>query len=151
MYSIIEKNRRLIIDSIPAGYVHEYEWLIQQRALALDPNYQRRYKLIWIMGPARLSAAYCEAYFNALQNPIVGNVALNQLPKEIYTHALRADGILTCQFSFASKLLHMHDPRRPIYDSRVARFFFAYLPSGGNRENRAQAFQDFYAFLEDEH
>ncbi len=151
MYSLIEANSGLIIDSITGNEVDEYDWLIENRSSALSAEFQRRYKNFWGMGAARLSRDYFEMYFDALVNSQSGNLLPSQLPAAICKNALRSNGLSTFQFSFASKLLHMHNPKRPVFDSRVARFYFVDLPSSGNLDSRLQAFEDFYHFLEGEY
>jgi len=52
------------------------------------------------------------------------------------------------QFSFATKLAHMVDPRLPVYDSLVAAFYFHVPRSGASQlETRLRDLLSFYKFL----
>jgi hypothetical protein len=145
MYSIISTFQELIIDGIGPQDVTEYDWLCQHVREADTAAYQQRYKNFWGMNVAQLSSGFYATYFNFLKLSAVP--ALKTLCQTLFDSSTRRDGRQTLQFSFATKLLHTLDPRLPIYDSFVARFFLFEPPSSdcplSERIGRLIAFHDF--------
>jgi hypothetical protein len=152
MYQLIERHRNYIVDSIRPSDIGEYAWLRSNRRHANTGEYQRRYRKYWIMNRAFLSAEYFLAYFEFLATAPARNTPFGNLPVEIYTEASKSNGVLSCQFSFASKLLHTLSTRRPVYDSRVAWFYFFTDPgASADVDTRTAALEGFYEFLEYEY
>lgn len=134
MYAIINQNIGALLDSINSqADIDPYVWLLAElpnRNVAQDQEFQRVYRNYWKLNPARLSDKYLAAYFGHLEqlkgqpeHVTVEAVARHLLP--IPTHG---SGRQSLQFSFSSKLVHMLDSEKPVYDSLVEDFFF--LPSG---------------------
>jgi hypothetical protein len=99
-----------------------------------------------------LGQAFRSAYFTLLEkekrstaSPAVDKVAraLYEIPVAKERKAL--------QFSFASKLAHMVNPRLPIYDRAVEAFYFLPRSYSGTPEERLQNLMLSYRFLIDEY
>ena len=151
MYSVIEESREIIVPAISRsrGDIREYEWLRLNVAQSGTPEYQGRYKNFWTMYPARLSETFYQKYFGALQST---PVSLSNLCQVLWDASARPNGRQSLQFSFATKLLHMLQPELPIYDSRIAWFYFFPEPSRDwPLERRIETFVGFYEFLIDEY
>ncbi len=70
----------------------------------------------------------------------------------LYNTAVSRNGDRSIQFSFATKLLHIADPRLPIYNSRVADFYFFQSPARSlSLKQRIGRFLDFHTFLMQEY
>ncbi len=152
MYRIIEQFAPKVVGTIPADFVTEYEWLLRNLALVKSPEYQKKYRKYWAMNVAQLGADFYTVYFGNLE------LATRQLPiivdlvQTLYNSYKRRDGRQTIQFSFATKLLHMASPQLPIYDSRVAAFYFFQEPSLNlGAQQRIDCFIAFYDFLSREY
>jgi hypothetical protein len=141
-----------LVAAIPASHVADYDWL-RENTDALDtPRYQTRYRAYWQMTAARLSPDFCAAYFAALRTGLKSAPELGPLTHALYDTATHLNGRRSLQFSFASKLLHMANPRIPIYDSQVARFyFFLEPPRERPLEERVATLVAFHGFLAQEY
>jgi len=129
MYDLINAHVQAILQTIPPDHATDYDWLIQNLHQTATSEYQERYRKYWQLNAARLCANYCAAYFQALQAaqaspPILGDVA-----QRLYQTPTNKNGRKSLQFSFVTKLLHMVNRSAPIYDSRVAAFYFFQVPS----------------------
>ncbi|HLH01096.1 MAG TPA: hypothetical protein VKX49_32635 [Bryobacteraceae bacterium] len=150
MYAVIDKFRQSIIGAIDPSYVTEYEWLLQNIGQATSPAYQQRYKNQWAMNRARLSNSFYATYFGLLQQKTAQ--PLSTLCQTLYQSSARSNGTQSLQFSFATKLLHTLNPRLPIYDSRVARFFLFDEPqTTAPLQQRISTLIDFHNFLVQEY
>jgi hypothetical protein len=115
-----------------------------------DTAFQATYKKYWQLNAARLSASFCAAYFGLLEErkntpvPTVEEVA-----RLLFQYPTQGDDRRSLQFSFATKLVHMLDPKKPVYDSLIRHFYF--LPSTTSREERLVDLLVSYKFLEDEY
>lgn len=154
MYLLINAN----IDVILRDYVKEspqdapeYDWLFQNVHRCGDSEYQRRYRKHWAMNGARLSEVYCKAYFENLQTALCKPLQIRQLMMDLYAIPSHQNGRKSVQFSFATKLLHMADPRLPIYDSKVAWFYFFVEPSADHGLAKIDKLVEFYKFLTEEY
>jgi hypothetical protein len=154
MYATIEKFQETIINAVVSEDVSEYDWLIQNLGSASTGDYQQKYKSFWTMNVARLSGSFHTAYFSALctAQAQAQALVLGGLCRMLYESSTRSNGVKTLQFSFATKLLHMVNPRLPIYDSRIARFYLFQEPSADQPlERRIDGFCAFYSFLANEY
>ena len=129
MYNVINAHVQAILDTIPETHITDYDWLIQNRHLCAEPEYQRNYRKYWGMNAARLSDAYYGEYFRELQAELVDAATLADLAQRLYQVPAHANGRQSLQFSFATKLLHTVDNTTPIYDSLVASFYFFQQPA----------------------
>jgi hypothetical protein len=141
VYSVIIASKEQILGSIHRRELEDYERLLQEAGRASAKDYQRRYKIFWAMN--RASNSFCTKYFELLE---AGNMLdLSRLLQILDEPSTRRDGRRAVQFSFITKLLHTRNPKLPVYDSRVARFFLFEPPSGANRIPRLMAFYEFLA------
>jgi hypothetical protein len=148
MYSLINHYAPVIVRSIPATHVSDYEWLVQNVGQVDSQDYQSRYRKFWAMNAAQLSPAFYSVYFGALAKAAVEVPSLEGLSKTLHGASARQNGKQSLQFSFATKLLHMVDRCAPIYDSKVAKFyFFQPLPAEGELAARINRFVAFHTFL----
>jgi hypothetical protein len=134
MYQLINQHVDPLLTSLAANnHVRDYCWLLDrlhQANVAVDAEYQRRYKAFWAMNVARLSREFIAAYFAFLEAHKRDNPPPSVNDTAAYLHGFPtgANGRQTLQFSFASKLVHMITPTLPVYDRRVEHFYF--LPDG---------------------
>src|SRR6266404_1285514 len=147
MYSVIATFQQQIIGSISPSYVAEYEWLRQNVGQANTSSYQRRYKTFWVM--RGVSNNFYTSYFAALSAAPSQPPTLNGLCQALSLSSTRRNGTQTVQFSFATKLLHLVQPRFPIYDSRVCRFYLfqQQLPTKLTPQRKMSRLIAFHNFL----
>jgi hypothetical protein len=147
MYSVIATFQQQIIGSISPSYVAEYAWLRQNVGQANTASYQRRYKTFWVM--RGVSNNFYTSYFAALSAATSQPPTLNGLCQTLSLSSTRKDGTQTVQFSFATKLVHMVQPRFPIYDSRVCRFYLfqQQLPTKLTPQQKMSRLVAFHNFL----
>jgi hypothetical protein len=104
------------------------------------------------MNAAQLSPGFYSAYFRILEKGMRETLDLKDVVQSLYESSARRNGARSIQFSFATKVVHMTNPHLPIYDSRVAKFYFFQAPTEqGYPQERAQKFLEFYAFLVQEY
>jgi hypothetical protein len=152
MYSLINQCAEAILSGIPPDHVSEYDWLLQNLGAIDTSDYRRRYRRFWAMNAAQLSADFYTAYFGALDEARGQAPPLDVLSSRLYDASARRDGGQSLQFSFATKLLHMINPRSAIYDSKVARFYFYEAPpSDRPLKERINTLMAFYDFLNREY
>jgi hypothetical protein len=83
--------------------------------VAENVEYQRKYKGYWVMG--RLSPKFYQRYFDILENNKNNGISINYVVNELQN----IDNKI--HFSFSSKLVHMIDNEKPIYDSKINNFY----------------------------
>jgi hypothetical protein len=155
MYGLMNRNARAVVDAVRnIGDLTEY---LRLRATVLsgsdvlsDAVFQSAYRKYWRMNAARLGDDFYSKYFTVLdQCRQTRRVDVAGIARVISDPAGLDHGL---QFSFATKLAHMINPRLPVYDSFVASFFFYAAPSSDRPfEERLQKLLAFYAFLEREY
>lgn len=142
MYRLINKAATAVVESIPSDELPTYEWLLRNMGDAASKHYRDKYRKYWAMGPARLGGEFDESYFTLLSSADARTRPLSNILAELNKSA----GSL--QFSFATKLRHMGNPSLPIYDSRVAQFYFFQMPKPeADWQTRVKGCVDFYDFL----
>jgi hypothetical protein len=152
MYDLINAHIQTILGTIPQNHVTEYDWLIQNLNQCVTPQYQARYKNYWRLNAARLSADYCNVYFQALHAAQRHPITVANLAHQLYGTPTHGNGRRSLQFSFATKLLHMVSPDTPIYDSLVAAFYFFQEPERNLAlAQRIGVLAAFYIFLGQEY
>lgn len=151
MYSLMEANASSLVGFIDHVHVDNYDWLMANRGSVGDPVFQSRFRLFWRMNAARLGDTYCNHYFELLSD--LSDVAdLEDLVRELYKVPVNNKGTKALQFSFSTKLLHMHDPHLPIYDKQVAAFYFYSAPSSRSAfDSRLTSLMRFHNFLQNEY
>jgi hypothetical protein len=150
MYDLINTNIGIVLQFIATNQaVTEYDWLVQNLQQVATQPYQNRYGSYWVMRfPAQ---AYRKVYFQTLQTALLTPAAppnLTVLTTNLYNTPANAKG-QSNQFSFITKLLHMVDRHSPIYDRRVAAFYFFQKPASGS--GQIQSYVGFHAFLVQEY
>jgi hypothetical protein len=124
MYDLINAHTAVILQySKLQSDVRDYDWLVQNLPQVAGAQFKAKYKVYWRMNVARLSPAYYNVYFQSLQSARLNPPTLTAVAANLYTTPTNAKG-RSLQFSFATKLLHMVNPKTPIYDSEVAAFYF---------------------------
>jgi len=151
MYHIINKYSDSIISSISSGHVNSYDWLLTNINNIGDSDYRRKYKVFWRLNTARLSDSFCERYFELLEETMSSNLNIQEVSERLYLKQTH-NGRRSLQFSFASKLLHMTDPKLPIYDSMISAFYFYNEPKRTkDAKERISGLAGFHDFLTNEY
>lgn len=152
MYRLINQYAGAIVASIPSAHVQDYDWLLQNIAAVGTPEYQSKYRTFGAMNAAQLSPDFYTVYFAVLDEAAIHAPSLDSLSGTIHSASTRRNGGKSLQFSFATKLLHMINPHSPIYDSKVAKFYFYVAPpSDRDLEERIACFIAFHTFLVQEY
>jgi hypothetical protein len=152
MYRLINDFAGPVVDRIPRDFLPNYQWLVQNTDQADQPSYQREYRRFWAMNAAQLSPDFYRNYFELLKSSSKKTAILADVVNTLYNAAVRRNGDRSIQFSFATKLVHMTNPHLPIYDSRVAEFYFYQSPAGTlSLRERIGKFLDFHTFLTQEY
>ncbi len=141
MYDLINANSGTVLQSIDPKTVSGYYWLVQNLPQVATQQFQNKYAKYW--GMQYPNQAYRKVYFQTLQASILNPPSLSVLTKSLYNTPVNKKG-QSNQFSFATKLLHMADRHSPIYDLRVAAFYFFAEP---DTQRRVAACLAFHAFL----
>jgi hypothetical protein len=129
MYSVLNRHIEPLLASIARdGGLDQYKYLMEafrRTDTSRDVQFQRTYRSYWQMGAARLGDEFCKEYFahleelKAFERPDVGRIAIR-----LYNVASNRKGARKLHFSFSTKMVHMLQPDRPVYDSLVAQFYF---------------------------
>lgn len=152
MYRLINDFAQPVVDRIPRAFLPNYQWLVQNADRADQLSYQKEYRRFWAMNAAQLSPAFYRAYFRLLKGNKKKTPNLGDAVNTLYNAAVRRNGDRSIQFSFATKLVHMANPHLPIYDSRVADFYFFESPARSlSLKQRIGKFLDFHTFLMQEY
>lgn len=149
MYNLINQFAQTVVSTIAIkpAHVMDYEWLLQNVGQATQSSYQKKYREYWGMDAAQLSPAFYTAYFGALNSARTNTPTLTSLVQALYAASARKKGQKSLQFSFTTKLLHMANQHIPIYDSRIAAFYFFATPANKTLQRRINRFVSFHNFL----
>ena len=96
--------------------IRVYEWLESHKGEPENPVFQFVFRSYYRIDNAGLTTGWKVRYFEFLNQRESG---LRTILEGLY-HLPTARKVKSLQFSFATKLLHTLDSRRPIYDSKVA-------------------------------
>jgi len=151
MYRIINQNIDLILGSVDEDLdIHTYLTLLdifRNTDVGQDAEFQGKYCKYWRLYGAGLDQSFRASYFELMEGlkgkPIPN---IEEVTRTLHEVPSNKKGRKTLQLSFASKLLHTLDPRRPIYDSMVATFYSFTVPKR-SFEVKLQSFLSFYGFL----
>jgi hypothetical protein len=151
MYDLINANIGIVLQFIASDptTVPEYDWLVDNLQQVATKPYQDRYGVYWVMRFP--GAAWRKVYFQELQTALLNPAnppSLTVLATNLYKTPTNAKG-QSNQFSFITKLVHMVDSHSPIYDDRVAAFYFFQKPDSG--PGQTQDYVNFQAFLVQEY
>jgi hypothetical protein len=133
MYELINRNVAELLQTIDRkGDIVPYVWMIERLRnidVAHDQEFQRVYRLYWRLNAAHLSQEFCSAYFSLLEEAkhSTDDMGVENIARALLKTQTHSNGKQSLQFSFATKLVHMLNPRLPVYDGMVESFFF--LPS----------------------
>ncbi len=161
MYRHLRKHGDAILAHIEANadrLIAPYTRIVREQQ---DPTccrrerYQREFRHYWAMNVARLSDSFYERYFSILEDGLGGTgpalIGPDAVARELYDAAGDYER-RKLQFSFATKLVHMVDRRKPVYDSYVVKFYFLdEIAAGAEFEAKLAQRMTFYKFLEREH
>jgi hypothetical protein len=153
MYQLINKNIGAVIEAAHELGIPAYSDLRARLTtvdVSKDAVFQKRYRDYWRMNVGRFGPAFYEGYFGILSEcQRVGSGDLRQTIEMLSDMGSEPRGL---QFSFATKLVHMIDPRVPVYDAYVAGFYF-YVPPTSKmpRGERIRNLFSFHAFLRKEY
>ena len=156
MYTPINTNVALLLNIINRKEdVQAYVYLTRELPkidVRTSREFQRKYRRYWALNAAMLSEDFLTAYFQLLEQskratvPVtVEDVSMNLLETPINSTGKRA-----LHFSFASKLVHMINPRLPVYDSAVQKFYFLPKLPDGDPEDKLEVLLRSYQFLRKE-
>jgi hypothetical protein len=151
MYSALNRHIGPLLASIAKdGGLDQYRYLIdtfRRTDTKRDEQFQRVYRSYWQMGAARLGGGFCSAYFGlleelkAFERTDVGSVAVR-----LFNIASNSKGERKLHFSFSTKMVHMLQTDMPVYDSRVAQFYFL-SEEGATFDERLSNRLESYRFL----
>ena len=151
MYRLINRNAPAVAQALGRiGDLGEYLLLrtdlVSHGKAVAPPELQRAYRKYWRMNVARLAPSFYQQYFALLaEYQAAGSTDVERATRVISGPGGADYGL---QFSFATKLVHMVDPRVPVFDSFVASFYF-FTPPATDRpfEERLSALLSFHRFL----
>src|SRR3954453_23469666 len=126
MYRLINRNAAAVIEAlVRIGDLNDYLQLradlISDSASTTSAAFQRSYRRYWRMNAAHLPDSFYGPYFALLAECQRGGHA--DVAKVTRLISDVEDQNYGLQFSFATKLAHMVDPRVPVFDSFVANFY----------------------------
>lgn len=129
------------------------------RDMVADPNvnladnqgFQTMFSSHYKLHGAGLGAEYLQEYYRHFeavrQGADAGLPSIEQVIEHLYQFPANNAGWHRLEFSFSTKLLHTLDPNRPIFDSRVGRFYFMPASLGRNHAAAVQGAVARYDFL----
>lgn len=129
VYQLLNRNIDALLASIAKdGGIPDYKYLIKEfrnTDVSRDDKFQRIYRAYWQMGAARLCDSFCKTYFEYLEElKAFDKVDVQTIAVRLYNVPANARGDRKLHFAFSTKMAHMLQPNRPVYDSLVARFYF---------------------------
>jgi hypothetical protein len=157
MYSLINSHIDRLLQTIsPQDDVRPYVQLVRDLPnvdASQDMLFQRTYRRYWALNAARLGPEFLRAYFAVLERSKQSpeRVTAELVARELLEIPVNSKGTKSLQFSFASKLVHMVNPRLPVYDSMVETFFFFPRPDRGTTEKKLANLLQSYKFLVEEY
>jgi hypothetical protein len=140
MYRHIDRHIKVLLDLLRKDeHVRDYDNLMHEFAqadTAVDSGFQQHYVHFWrLRGVNDAWRRNCFTLLQDIRNQ--GERELRQLLRHVCHETLgNRRGRQSLEFSFATKLVHMVDPRSPIYDANVRAFYFLPDANGGDIEAR---------------
>ena len=154
MYSLINKHITDLLTFLKWSrdiqpYVDLRNKLFSEN-VSTDMVFQATYRKYWRLNAARLNASFCIAYFRLLEKSKDAVIpTVEKVSQLLFRYPTHQSDRRSLQFSFATKLVHMLDPKKPVYDSLIAHFYF--LPSTTSRKAKLSDLLVSYKFLENEY
>jgi hypothetical protein len=151
VYRVINEHADLVVSDHRLGpAVDEYLWLMRAApvpGMASDLEFRRKYRAFWQLGAARLGEEWVEAHFDLMERASQQRLDIRDVITALSLVPRNAAGGYAVDLSFASKLVHMHEPKAPIYDALIADFFLYKAPTTGTVTVRVENQLEFYSFL----
>jgi len=153
MYRFINESAYTLLQTFNGSSVQRYFGTLSEN------RDKRDFKSFYGMNAARLSDSFCNAYFELLDSKKINGKSITFNAENASEDAiLIADYLETIpcnnkgdhkiHFSFATKLLHTISQNCPIYDSRIADFyFFPYIAPSVSKEQKLSRYKKCYEFL----
>jgi len=120
-FNEINRNQDRVLLNLKQEHINTYCWIKKEfdkdKNIEKDIEFQRKFKVFYIMNSAGLSDKQKEKFFKLLSNK---KSNIKYILSELYKIP-RRDGRYSIQFSFATKLIHTVDNTKPIYDRNVAK------------------------------
>lgn len=128
MYRIINDNIGLILENMKENHlIPDYISLLtrlHEGNITKNQVFIDDYKKFWAMNVARLPQEFFNRYFDYLEkNKKNQQITLLDVIEYLYHNSTKNRKV---HFSFSSKLVHMINPNKPIYDTNIQSFY--YLP-----------------------
>lgn len=157
MYQFINENIIKVLKIIDRKRnIDPYLLMMQifnEGSVSNNQRYKTIYRKYWQLNAARLSDHYCNHYFQVMEDyRYKEHRNIEDVVKALYDVPSNAKGKRTIQFSFATKLLHTLDNKRPVYDSLIGDFyFFPQIKPTWEYKKKLTAYLQAYDFLQQEH
>ena len=112
-------------------------------------EFQQKYCEYWALNGAGLDQPFRTAYFSLLEQTksSPGQAAVEGITRTLYETPINAKREKALQFSFGSKLVHMINPKLPVYDRMVETFYFLPRSYAGTSEKKLANLLPSYRFL----
>ena len=143
----LDRNQEKIINNLDQESIDVYLWLkneYEKRGVTSNTVFQFVFRSYYSLDGAGLGEKLKSRYFELLaQEEKDLNVILKELskiPTQLHPH--------TVQFSFATKLIHMIDNSKPIYDKWVAAIIHKTV-TGKNAEEKIESAKGIFNYLEE--
>jgi hypothetical protein len=153
MYDLINRNITRLLETVKrADDIDPYIWMIRElhlRDVSQNQEFQQRYSSYWALNGAGLGRSFRAAYFALLNQAKCSpeQTTVDGITRALYEVPVNAKGKNAIQFSFASKLVHMINPRSPVYDRMVESFYFLPRSYTGTSEKKLANLLRSYRFL----
>jgi hypothetical protein len=151
MYALINAHVSELLGTIASDDISDYVWLLRELHagdVRQDEKFQQTYCSYWALNGAGLGQAFRSAYFARLEaeKRSMDSPAVDKVAGALYDIPVAKDK-KALQFSFASKLVHMVNPRLPVYDRAVEKFYFLPRSYSGTPDEKLLNLMQSYRFL----
>jgi len=156
MYDLMNGNITRLLGTVNRSDIDEYVWMIRELHncdVSQHREFQSRYCSCWALNGAGLGQCFRSAYFSLLEQAKSSPepATVEWITRTLYEIPVNAKEVKALQFSFASKLVHMVNPRLPVYDRMVESFYFLPRPYAGTSEKKLANLLRSYRFLVSEY
>jgi len=156
MYDLINCNVTRLLETVDRSDIDQYVWMIRElhnRDVSQHQEFQQKFCSYWALNGAGLGQGFRAAYFSLLEQAkcLSEPVTVEGITRTLYEIPINAKEEKALQFSFASKLVHMVNPRLPVYDRMVESFYFLPRSYTGTPEKKLANLLRSYRFLVREH
>lgn len=156
MYDLINCNINRLLETVDRSDLDPYVWMIRElhnRDVSQHQEFQQQYSSYWALNGAGLGQRFRGAYFSLLEQAKCSpeHATVEGITRKLYEVPINAKEQKALQFSFASKLVHMVNPRLPVYDRMVESFYFLPRSYTGTPEKKLANLMRSYQFLVNEY